>query len=474
MYLGIDLGTSGLKALLCDGAGTVLAEARAGYDADVPGPGLSEQDPQVWAQAMRSAVRELRARVPAVTIDLRCIGLSGQMHGLLALGADDAPLRPAILWNDSRGADWSANAPTETLAITGVGPMPSFTAAKLRWLRYAEPLTHRNIARIVLPKDWLRLWMTGEWATDPSDAAGTQLYDQGAGAWSKTMAQAVDLNPDALPPIIASDTIAGQLRPEIARDLGLPVVPVVTGGADTPVGALAVGCTGPEHAMISLGTGALVIAGADSYTAPPVPSVHHFAHALPDRFYRMGALLNAGSALDWVGRVTGQTAAALIGTVDTRGWTGPGAVLALPYLDGTRTPQGDGAARAALTGIGRDTGPTDIMAAMMEGVALALADAVDALETTAPVATPVVIGGGTRSTAWMSMLATILGRPVEIGASHGSAMGAVRLAMLSDGVDAAKVLIRPETRTIAPLPGSTDRIAEARARFAAAWPSARA
>ena len=156
MYLGIDIGTSGLKALLGNASGTVLGEERAGYDAAVPGPGLSEQDPQVWAQALRKTMRELRARVPAISVDLRGIGLSGQMHGLLALGADDQPLRPAILWNDARGTDWAAAAPPETLAITGIGPMPSFTAAKLHWLREHEPETHAAIARIILPKDWLR------------------------------------------------------------------------------------------------------------------------------------------------------------------------------------------------------------------------------------------------------------------------------------------------------------------------------
>ncbi|WP_036174434.1 xylulokinase [Palleronia rufa] len=474
MYLGLDLGTSGLKALLCGADQRVLAEARADYRADVPAPGLSEQDPAVWVTATRAAVREVAARAPAIRTDLRAIGLSGQMHGLLALGADDRPLRPAILWNDARGGGWAGAAPRDTLAITGVGPMPSFTAAKLHWLRGAEPAIHAAIATVLLPKDHLRLWLTGDAATDPSDAAGTQLYDQGQGRWSDTMAAAVGLDPSALPPIAGSATVAGRLRRAAAEALDLPCVPVVTGAADTPAGALAVGCTDMRHAMISLGTGALCIAGAEGYVPPADPGLHHFAHALPGRFYRMGAILNAGSALDWAAGVTGQTTATALEALAARGWGGPGRVLALPCLDGTRSPVPAPDARAMVLGLGRDTGPLDLMQAMVEGICLSLAEAHDALARGGPVATPTVIGGGTRSALWLTILATALGRKIAVadGAAGGSALGAVRLAMLGDGIDPADVLTAPATRPVAPDPARAAAMAALRDRYRRAWPLA--
>ncbi len=472
MYLGLDLGTSGLKALVVDAAGGVLAETRGGYAADRPGPGRSEQDPDIWIDACKRAVAEAREAVPALSRDLRAIGLAGQMHSLVALDGRDRPVRPAILWNDGRGAAWADAAPAETAAITGAAPMASFTAAKLHWLAGAEPATLAAIRRILLPKDYLRLWLTGDWATDPSDAAGTQLFDQARLDWSGDMAAAAGIDVAALPPILPSAGAAGRLRKEVAEALGLPAVEVVAGAADTPAGALATGPVEAGRTMISLGTGALCMSASERYAPPDAPGLHHFAHALPGFWYRMGAILNCGSAIDWLSGLLGRPAPELLAEIAERDWPGPGRVLALPYLDGARSPRPAPAGRGALLGLGPETDGADLMLAMLEGISLALHEAVAAMERGAPLGRPLVIGGGTRSELWLRILATVLGREIAVAtdATGGTAMGAARLAMLGDGRPAAEVLRGPETRRVAPDEAARPACAAAVERFRAFWP----
>ncbi|MFT3975154.1 MAG: xylulokinase [Amaricoccus sp.] len=476
MYLGLDLGTSGLKALLCDSAQQPLAVARAAYPIQSPGPGLAEQDPALWIAAARQAVAEIRARVPAVAHDLRAIGLSGQMHGLVALDADGSPLRPAMLWNDSRGEGFLARVRDgfpDLAAITGVGAMTSFTAAKLDWLAENEPACFVAIRKIVLPKDFVRLWLTGDWATDASDAGGTQLFDQGARRWSPEVCAFLGLDPETLPPILEATATAGTLRPAVADALGLPRVPVICGGADAATGALATACVDSRLAMISLGTGALYLAASDAYAPPDNPTLHHFAHCLPGRWYRMAAILGCGSVFDWACALTGAgSPAAALDAIDARGWSGPGPVLMLPYLDGVRTPHGDPRAKGAIFGLDRATDGRDLVQAALEGVCFALADADRVLRASSTVAeVPMVIGGGARSRTWTRMLATVLGRPLAVadGAEGGSALGAVRLAMLGSGLSLAEVAVPPAAHEVAPDralgPACEDRLAAFRALY---------
>lgn len=233
MFIGLDLGTSGLKALLCDETQAVRAVARVGYPMDTRSLGLVEQDCADWIRAVETAMADLRAADPAGMAAVRAIGLSGQMHTLVVLGADDAPLRPAMIWNDVRGADFVRRAPEvlpDLAAITGVGPMTSFTAAKLDWLARHEPETFAAIRRIVLPKDFVRLWLTGDWATDASDAGGTQLFDQRNRVWSRRVCDHLGLDPAILPPVLEGVAVAGQLRADLAGRFGLPRVPVICGG----------------------------------------------------------------------------------------------------------------------------------------------------------------------------------------------------------------------------------------------------
>lgn len=477
MFIGLDLGTSGLKALLCDETQAVRAVARVGYPMDTRSLGLVEQDCADWIRAVETAMADLRAADPAGMAAVRAIGLSGQMHTLVVLGADDAPLRPAMIWNDVRGVDFVRRAPEvlpDLAAITGVGPMTSFTAAKLDWLARHEPETFAAIRRIVLPKDFVRLWLTGDWATDASDAGGTQLFDQRNRVWSRRVCDHLGLDPAILPPVLEGVAVAGQLRADLAGRFGLPRVPVICGGADAATGALATACADPGRAVISLGTGSVYVTADSAYTPPVNPTIHHFAHCLPGRWYRMAAMLNCGSAFDWACGLVGTAPAEMLARIDAQGWDGPSMVSVLPFLDGVRTPHGDPRTRGAIFGLDRATAPIDLARAVIEGVCFTLADADAALRRSGPVAeVPTLIGGGARSTVWTRMLATVLGRPlaVAVGAEGGSALGAVRIAMLGTGATVGEVILPPPTVEVAPDPrlraACDDRLAALRALYPA-------
>ena len=437
MYLGIDLGTSSVKIVLVDGREALLAEAEVALAPSRPHPSWSEDDPDVWWEAVASGLDRLRADHPAVLAQTAAIGLSGQMHGALLLDAADRPVRPAILWNDSR-ADAEARAIAarrpELRALAGVRPMPGFTGPILAWLRDHDPAALDRARGLLLPKDWLRLKLTGERATDPSDAAGTWLFDQGARAWSPALASACGADPAWLPRIVESNAVSGALRPELAARWGLqPGLPVAGGGGDTAVGGVGIGAVEPGTGFVSLGTSGQVFLASDRYQAPVDPTVQGFCHALPGRWCSVAALLNGASPLaaaaGWTGRADVATLLAEVGA----GFGGPSRLLALPYLAGERTPHDDAHARGVLLGLTAATRPADIAQAVMEAVAFSLADGLAAL---APPARPTAlgfIGGGARSRLWGRIIASVLGIPLERpeGGARGPAFGAARLARLA-------------------------------------------
>lgn len=458
MYLGLDLGTTALKAVVCATDQSILAVVEEPCATLPPFPGAAEQDPAAWIAATRRAVTRLSALVPDLKQQLVGVGLSGQMHTLVALDRNDHPLRPAILWNDPRGADFAGDAAglPDMARITGVGAMSGFTAAKLHWFLAQEPRLADRLHRILLPKDYLRLWLTGEWASDASDAAGTQLFDQQQRDWSEPVMAWLGLPMDVLPPVLEGPAVAGRLRSAVAAVLGLPVVPVVCGGGDAATGALGTGCTGQGQAMISLGTGAVYLAADAGYVAPANPDLHHFAHCLPGRWYRMAALLCCGSAVEWVAAVTGNgTGADALGALEAQGWRGPGPLQMSPHLDGTRSVDGGASRRGAAQGLSRAVTGLDLVQAMLEGTCFALAAADRALRASGPVAQmPVVIGGGGRSDLWTGILATALDRPMWVAADAGagSALGAVRLAMIGvSGASLAEVAVSPPGRVVEPI-----------------------
>ena len=468
-FLGVDCGTSALKALLVGEDERVLASASRAYAPDRPQPLWSEQNPEVWREAMFAALADLRAQAPQAWGGVRGLGFSGQMHGLVALGRDDKPLRPAILHNDGRAHAEAAELHALHGAlerVVGVKAMASFPAAKMLWLSRHEPHIHAQIATILAPKDWLRLALTGEKSTDMSDAAGAWWLDEAARAWSKPALEASAALAAQAPLLLEGSAPAGRLRGEVAQALGLSRdVVVAAGGGDAAVGAVGLGAVRPGDAFISLGTACQWILAADAYEAAPEKLVHSFAHALPGRWYRMAAMLNGAGALAFAGRLLGAEVAALEAEA-AAGYRGPGGVMFLPYLSGERTPHDDPHACGVAFGLTEATSRADFARAVMEGVAFTLAEARDCLGAPARVG---LIGGGARSLLWTRMIAAAAA--VEVvryrGGETGPAFGAARLGRLAATGEAPEALCRPpETLDVtAPEPGLRDAFAARRPRF---------
>ncbi|MGO9742856.1 MAG: xylulokinase [Roseiarcus sp.] len=476
-YLGIDCGTSALKVALIDDSERALGLAERPYQPDHPHQMWSEQDPRVWREAMFSALAQLRRAAPEPFREIRALSFSGQMHGAVVIGADDEPLRPAILHNDTRAhaeaAQLARDFP-ELAREVGVKPMAGFTAPKLNWLRRHEPDVFARIRAVLLAKDYLRLTLTGEKLTDMSDAAGTWLLDEQNRRWSAAALAASDV-PAAWMPKLAegSDKVAG-LRPSIADALGLPYGAVVAaGGGDAAAGAVALGAIRPGDAYISLGTATQLILASDVYRAQPEKLVHSFAHALPGLWYRMAAMLNGAGALAFASRLTGAEVAELEREASA-GYSGPGELVFLPYLSGERTPLDDPYARGVAFGLTPATSRADFARAVMEGVALTLADARDCLEAAGDSILEVgLIGGGARSLVWTRMIAAAIDRPVVRyrGGEAGPALGAARLARLAaTGEPASAACARPPVADVTtPEPALTDAFAARRERFQALY-----
>ena len=451
MYLGLDCGTSGLKALLTDESGKPIASATRAYAPDRPRSGWSEQNPDVWADAMAGAIAEINGVAGGAIGALKAIGFSGQMHGAVLLDRADKPVRPAILHNDGRAfreADELARDHPDLARIVGVKPMPGFTGPKLKWIARNEAGSRRLVNSILSPKDYLRLKLSGERGSDMSDAAGTWLLDEARRAWSAEAFAACDADPSWAPPLFEGAAPAGRVRPEAADALGLPRgVILAAGGGDAAVGAVGLGAIAPGEAFISLGTATQLIVATDRYMSAPEKLVHSFAHALPNRWYAMAAMLNGAGALAFAGRLLGASPDALEREAAAN-YQGPGALLFLPYLSGERTPLDDPYARGVLFGMSEATSRADVARAVMEGVALTLADARDCLAAAgAKIERVGLIGGGAKSTSWTRMIAAATGFTVVRmkGGETGPAYGAARLArMAATGEPPEAVCQKPE------------------------------
>ncbi len=473
MYLGIDLGTSSVKIVLVDGREAPVAAAEVPLAPSRPRPSWSEDDPDAWWEAVASGLDRLRAGHPAALARTEAIGLSGQMHGALLLDGADRPVRPAVLWNDGRAAaearGLAARFP-DLVGPAGVRPMPGFTGPLLLWLRGHEPDALGRARHLLLPKDWLRLKLTGERATDPSDAAGTWLFDQGARAWSPALLAACGVDPAWLPRVVESTAASGGLRPELAARWGMrPGLPVAGGGGDTAVGGVGIGAVEAGTGFVSLGTSGQLFLAAEAHAPAADPTVQRFCHALPSRWCRVAALLNGASPLAAAARWTGRAdVAALLAEVEA-GFAGPSPLLALPYLAGERTPHDDPDARGALVGLTAATAPADIAQALMEAVAFSLADGLAALAPDEHPAALGFIGGGARSRLWGRMVASVLGVTLErhAGGARGPAFGAARLARLAaTGEDPRAVAVPPPIADIvAPEPRLVDAYAPRLAAF---------
>lgn len=474
MYLGIDIGTSGVKAVVTDSAGAVVEQATAAVSVSRPRPLWSEQDPADWRRATDQAVRALSGERRAA---VKAIGLAGQMHGATLLGADDRPLRPAILWNDGRSfaecAELEAAEP-RSREITGNLAMPGFTAPKLLWVRKHEPGVFAAARRVLLPKDYVRLTMTGDAASDMSDAAGTLWLNVAARAWSPEMLAATGLDERAMPSLHEGPENTGVLRDEVAREWGMKPVPVAAGGGDNAAGAVGVGVTRPGDAFLSLGTSGVLFVAGDAFLPNPARAVHAFCHALPERWHQMSVMLSAASCVDWAARLAGaRDAAAFIAAAEQRERM-HGPEIFLPYLSGERTPHNDPHARGVLFGCDHETDAASLAQAVLEGVAFAFADGLEALAAGGGrVGSITVIGGGARSRYWRRILAAALGRPLVYrrDGDVGPAYGAAKLAQLSLGEDEPEAVLAPPEalETTEPQASDVEALAVKRSRFCAMY-----
>lgn len=472
MFIGLDLGTSGLKALAIGDDQAILAEANVPLSVARRHPGWSEQDPQSWLDAVDQAMAALAAQVDMAR--LRGIGLSGQMHGATLLDEADQPLYPCILWNDTRAADEAAQLDADPAfrAITGNIVFPGFTAPKVLWLARHEPALRARLARVLLPKDYLRLYLTGEHVSDMSDAAGTGWLDVAARAWSAPLLAACGLDAQAMPRLVEGAEPSGQLRPALAARWGAPDGVVVAGGAgDNAASAIGVGVVAPGDGFVSLGTSGVLFAATPGFSPDAASAVHTFCHALPGTWHQMGVILAATDSLNWLSRATGQGAAAL--TADLGALQAPSRTLFLPYLGGERTPHNNADIRGAFLHLDHATDSAALTRAVLEGVTHALRDCHAALASTGTqINRLIAVGGGSRSDYWLSAIATSLNLPIDlpVAGDFGGAFGAARLAIMAATGAGADIATRPDiARTIAPDPALSDAFTEAHSRYRASY-----
>ncbi|WP_112602905.1 xylulokinase [Rhizobium sp. WW22] len=478
MYLGLDLGTSGVKAMLIDGNQKIIGSANGGLDVSRPHPGWSEQDPAHWIRATEEAVAGLKAAHPKELAAVRGIGLSGQMHGATLLDADDKVLRPCILWNDTRSYHEAAalDADPRFRALTGNIVFPGFTAPKLAWVAKHEPEIFARVRWVLLPKDYLRLWLTGEHMSEMSDSAGTSWLDTGKREWSSELLAATNLDEKQMPTLVEGTEVAGKLRGELASKWGIGGDVVVAGGAgDNAASACGMGTVSHGAAFVSLGTSGVLFAANGSYLPKPESAVHAFCHALPNTWHQMGVILSATDALNWHSHVTGKSAAELTAELGET-LKAPTSVTFLPYLSGERTPHNDATIRGAFIGLGHESGRAVLTQAVLEGVSFAIRDNLEALRSAGTdIARVTAIGGGSRSRYWLASIATALGVPVDLPADgdFGAAFGAARLGLIAaTGADPVAVCTPPQTAgTIDPVASLTDAYADAYKRYRAVYPA---
>ena len=478
--VGLDVGTTGVKALALSPDGEVLATAPHGYPLCTPRPGGAEQEPGDGLRAAESALAEVSAGR-----EIAGIGLSGQMHGLVVLDETGSVIRPAILWNDQRTAAECAEIEARIgldrlIGLTGNRALPGFTAPKLLWLRRHEPEAYARIARVMLPKDYVRLGLTGAWAIDASDASGTLLLDVARRDWSTEVVDALELPREWLPPVLEAPEVSGRVT-NGGSDAVSTGIPVAAGAGDQPAAAVGVGATLPGTLSVVLGTSGVVLAPLPAYAHDAEARVHAFCHARPGTWQAMGVMLSAAGSLQWLHDTIAKDVPfdALVAEAET--WP-PGAegLLFLPYLAGERTPHADPDARGAFVGLELRHDRGALVRAVLEGVAFGLADSLDLLRSLGvDAATARVSGGGARSRLWLRIVASVLGLPLELTESEeGSALGAALLGGVAGGVfadvdDAVARCVRV-TSTVEPDPAWHEAYRAAHERYRALYPALRA
>jgi xylulokinase len=471
VLLGLDIGTSGARALAIDADdGSVRSEATAEYGIQTPRPGWTEQDPGDWWDAARAVLAEVASD------EVAGLGLTGQMHGSVFLDAGDAVIRPALLWNDQRTAAQCeaitrAVGEKELLAIAGNPALTGFQAPKILWLRDEEPDAYARVRHVLLPKDYVRLRLTGERATDASDASGTLLLDVRAREWSGTILEALEIPREWLPAVMEGTERAGVLREDVASELGLPAgLPVAAGGGDNAAAAIGIGVTGHGGVACSIGTSGVVFAPTGGFVEDPSGRVHAFCHALPGAYHLMAVTLSAGGSLRWWRDAVAPGEGYDVLQAEA-GEVAPGAegLVFAPYLSGERTPHLDPDARGGFLGLELRHGRAHMTRAILEGVAFSLRDGLEIMRGLGVADEDVrAVGGGARSAVWRQIVADVLGRPIRrTVADEGPAYGAALLAGVASGVyrDAEEATERVRLRDEV-----TEPSADAAARYDALHP----
>ena len=461
LCIGLDIGTSGVKAVLVAPDGHILKSAVADYPLLTPKPGWTEQEPEAWWAGACEVLRELAAKAPS---PIAAIGLTGQMHGAVFLDGDGEVIRPALLWNDQRTADECVEIDNRVgdrrlREITGNPALTGFQAPKILWLRNHEPEAYARLRHVLLPKDFIRFRLTGGLATDASDAAGTLLLDLAKRDWSEEILDALDIRKDWLPNVHEGPEITGQVSPEGAEATGLAQgLPVAAGGGDNAAAAVGSGVVADGSGFVSLGTSGVVFVATDKPTLDPKGRLHAFCHAVPDRYHLMGVVLAAGGSLRWyrdnLARLSADKGDGAYQEIFSRASeVGAGAddLFYLPYLAGERTPHMDPFARGAFAGLTLAHDDRHMARALIEGVSFALRDSLDLMRALGVSPDMLqAVGGGARSAIWRQWLAAILDTGLQrLQAEEGPAMGAALLAAVGagvhDNVDAAVAsAVRPK------------------------------
>ncbi len=455
-YLGIDIGTSGVKAILIDRAGKSLGEASAAAVEPVrPHPGWSEQNPADWWAATLKACDALSKSHPAEMAAVRGIGLSGHMHGATLLGKDDEVLRPCILWNDGRSAAECAEmeaALPSLRKLAGNIAMPGFTAPKIAWVRKHEPEIYAKIAKVLLPKAYVRLLMTGEYVEEMSDASGTLWLDVAKRDWSDELLAITGLNRSHMPRLVEGSAVSGNLKSDLAARWGMTGTVIVAGGAgDNAAAACGIGATRPGEGFVSLGTSGVLFVSNDRFRPNTEGAVHAFCHAIPNTWHQMGVILSATDSLNWLSGVTGLKQAELSGKAEAS-FKGPGEEIFLPYLSGERTPHNNAGARGSFVGLSHLSDSARLAQAVMEGVAFAFRDSQRVLkEAGTEMSRLLAVGGGSKSNLWLKLIATNLDTEIAVpeDGDFGGALGAARLALCAaEGADPVEVMQMPGIKAI--------------------------
>ena len=466
LVLGIDVSTTATKAVLIDDSGAVRRVGASEYGFEVPRPLWSEQSPDLWWAGAVEAIRTVLGSTGVAGDDVAAIGLTGQMHGAVLLDRAGEVLRPAILWNDQRtGAECDlirfAVGPERLISITGNDALTGFTAPKLVWVRDHEPEVWSRVAHVLLPKDYLRLRLTGDYALDKADGAGTLLFDLAARDWSPEVVGALEIDAAWLPPTFEGPTVTGSITAAAAAATGLRAgTPVVAGGGDQAANAVGVGAVAEGTVALSLGTSGVVFATTNRPLVEPAGRVHAFCHAVPDRWHMMAVMLSAAGSLRWFrdALAPGTDFADLVASA-AEVPAGSDGLVFLPYLTGERSPYPDPLARGAFVGLTVGHDRRHLTRAVLEGVAFGLRDGLD-LMIQSGMAAPGQIrasGGGTTSALWRQILADVLGAEIAtVNTSEGAAYGAGLLAAVGAGwypsVEAAAAELVRATPVAAPGP----------------------